>query len=283
MGPGGPERWSMTRRGLKRGKGRMTETTKKRMTKLILSAHVPLRLFVVFGMLLGMLGAIVPGASAASVTSAAFSGGTGTVSVGDTLYAKKDGGLTLKVMTDTGTKCVVVSGAHSGQLTSKDATASWSFSFTAPGTTVPDGVQTVEAKAYQNQDCTPKGKEDFTVQNASYILDNSGPTLKPSMTDKTGWSPAPNAAGWNKSDVTITWSATDAGSGVASGPTPATASVTTNTPATGVEKTATASDRLGNIGNGSVVVKLDETAPTLSPTRTPANANDWNNTDVTIT
>src|SRR5207247_8105481 len=94
-------------------------------------------------------------------------------------------------------------------------------------------------------------------------------------------SPAPNGGGLNNSNVAITWSAADAGSVVASGPTPATDSQTANT--TGVTKTSSATDRLGNSGSGSITVKLDKAAPTITGSRAPgANGNGWNNADVTV-
>ena len=58
-----------------------------------------------------LLGVLVAGAQGAAVTSAAFSGGAGTVTVGSTLYAKQDAALTLTVMTDADTRCVEISGA----------------------------------------------------------------------------------------------------------------------------------------------------------------------------
>src|SRR5437764_911393 len=89
------------------------------------------------------------------------------------------------------------------------------------------------------------------------------------------------AIGRNNGDVGIAWSATDAGSGVASGPTPLSDSVNANT--AGVTKTSTATDRLGNSGTGSVTVKLDKSAPGITGTRSPAaNVNGWNNPDVTV-
>jgi hypothetical protein len=107
-------------------------------------------------------------------------------------------------------------------------------------------------------------RRDFTV-----------PVVTPTAT------PAANAAGWNKANVNITWSATDTGgSGVAAGPTPGTDSVTTDGIVT---KTSTATDNVGNVGNGSLQVKLDKTAPTITGGRTPvANSNGWNNSDVTV-
>ncbi len=281
MAPGQPERWHTTRQRKQR-KGNMSRSIP---TKVIKTAHLPLRMLVILSMLLGMLGVFAPAQSAlaAAVSEAVFSGRAGTYkNPAGTLYAKEGGELTLTVTTDSNVKCVVVSGAHSEKQGNHGASTSWSFSFTAPGTTVPDGVRTVQATAYQNQNCTAKKDEGLTIKSASYVLDNTGPTLKPSMTDKTGWSPAPNAAGWNKSDVTITWSASDGEhSGVKSGPTPASDSVTADT--AGVTKSSSATDQLDNSGSGSVTVKLDKTPPTISGSRTPAaNSNGWNNSDVVV-
>ncbi len=222
------------------------------------------------GMLL--LTIVVGGAFGSTVSSASFSGGSGTVSVGGTLYAKNGGALTLAVTTSSDTKCVEVTGAHSARQTSSTAKSSWTFSFTAGAG---DGVQNVTAAAspgFNASSCTGQSKQP---QTASYILDNTGPVVTGSL------SPAANAAGWNNSNVSITWSATDAGSGVASGPTPATDSQTSNT--TGFTKTASATDRLGNSDSGSVTVKLDKMNPTINGSRSPAaNANGWNNADVTV-
>ena len=90
--------------------------------------------------------------------------------------------------------------------TSSTAKTSWTFSFTAGAG---DGVQTVTAAASPNFN----GQDNCTGQSqnpgsAAYILDNTGPTVSAAL------SPAANAAGWNNSNVNITWSATDAGSGV---------------------------------------------------------------------
>ena len=51
-----------------------------------------------------------------------------------------------------------------------------------------------------------------------------------------------------------------------------------------VTKTATVTDNVGNTATSApVTVKLDKTAPTITGSRTPAaNANGWNNTDVTV-
>jgi hypothetical protein len=214
------------------------------------------------------------GAYGSSVASAAFSGGAGTLSIGGTQYAKQGGALTLTVTTSADTECVDVTGAFTGHQQSASPKSSWSFSFTAPAG---DGVQTVTASASPR--FNSQGVCNGSSQNpgsASYVLDNTGPAVTGAL------SPTPNGAGWNKSNVSIVWSATDNGSGVGSAPTPANDSVSANT--SGTTKTATATDRLGNTGTGSVVVKLDKVAPTITGGRSPAaNSNGWNNTNVTTT
>ncbi len=211
---------------------------------------------------------------AASVSKAEFTAG-GTL-INGTYYAKNGASLTLTVTTDADTKCVELTGAHVTQQTSETAKTSWTFALKA---NEGSGVQTVTTTAYRN--ANPNGKcvanqgETLGVQSASYTLDNTPPVVTGAVT------PAPNAAGWNKADATVTWTATDAGSGIATGPTPATDTVTAATG--GVSKTATATDKVGNSATGSVTVKLDKVAPTLNVTRSPGpNANGWNNTDVTV-
>jgi hypothetical protein len=241
-----------------------------------LHARKLLALPLVAGLL--MVGLVVGGAFAAgtpSLTSAAFTGGAGTFPVGDMLYAKQGGALTLTVTTASDTKCVdVVGTVHNGHQTSATAKTTWTFTFTAPAG---EGLQTVTVTPSSNFNanngsCTGNGKSETAT--ATYTSDNTGPQVSGALT------PTPNAASWNKADVGIAWTATDAGSGVTSGPTPATDTVAADT--AGLAKTAVATDRVGNTGSGSVTVKLDKTAPTISATRSPAaNANGWNATDVT--
>ena len=213
---------------------------------------------------------VLPSAYAASVSSAVFSGSAGTLSVGGVLYAKQGAALTLTVVTSSDTKCVDVTGAAAlPRQTSSTAKSSWTFTTTAPAG---DGAQafTVAASPNYNVNGACTGQTNST--QASYTLDNTGPTVSSALT------PAPNAAGWNKANVSIAWSATDSGVGMTGGqaaqPSPATDSVTANTSVDGVTKTATgAKDALGNAQNagGSVVVKLDKTAPTITAAQT-ANA-----------
>jgi hypothetical protein len=216
---------------------------------------------------LGVLNA--PAAFASSVTSAVFTGGTGTASSGGTLYAKNGAALTLTVTTSNDTQCVDVAGAFSGHQTSATARTTWTFTTTAGAG---DGAQAVTASASPNVNSHDKCTGTTGSAQASYTRDNTGPVVTGAL------APAPNTAGWNKVNVVITWLATDAGSGVQT--TPAADSVTVDT--TGVPKTGTATDRVGNSGTGSVLVKLDTTAPSINVTRMPANAAGWNNSDVTV-
>jgi hypothetical protein len=197
-------------------------------------------------------------AYASSVTSAAFTGGAGTIGVGGTLYAKSGGALTLTVNTTADTKCVDVAGAFTGHQQSTSTRSTWTFTFAA---SAGNGVQTVTTTA--SPSFNPQGKCTGSSGSAMapYTLDNTGPTVAATL------SPAGNAAGWNKTNTAVTWSAIDAGSGVASGPAPASSTETADGIVT---RTSTASDRLGNIANGSVTVRIDKAAPTITATQTSA-------------
>ncbi|GGN09749.1 hypothetical protein GCM10009721_42070 [Terrabacter tumescens] len=223
-------------------------------------------------------------AQAASVTSAGFSGGAGTYTAPNgTVYAKQGAALTLTVNTDGNTRCVDVIDGNGDTIATKSGGNSntWTFSGSAyPWLTAStgSGVVSYTTKAWRNVNgqgkCVANQNENFGVQAASYTLDNTAPTASGVV------SPAPNGAGWNKADVTVTWTGSDGdGSGVkAVSPT----TDTVNTDGT-VTKTTTVTDNVGNIGSGSVVVNLDKTAPTIVGSRTPAaNANGWNNTPVTV-
>src|SRR5579859_3575654 len=91
-------------------------------------------------------------------------------------------------------------------------------------------------------------------------VDNDPPTIRASV------SPAPNAAGWNNSNVTVSFTCSDAISGVANCPAP----VTVTTEGANQTISGTATDAAGNTASTSVTVSLDKTPPTLSIT-SPAN------------
>jgi hypothetical protein len=210
------------------------------------------------GSLMVLAGLQVLPAFASSVSSAVFSGGAGTVSVGGTLFAKQGAVLTLTVVTSSDTKCVEVTGtATLPRQTSSTAKSNWTFTTTAPAG---DGAQAFTVAASPNFNANSCNGQTNSTQ-ASYTLDNTGPVVTAALT------PAPSAAGWNNSDVTVTWTATDSGSGVAAaqpfqtdGPITANGIVTKTSPAQ--------SDRLGNAGAaGSVTVRVDKAKPSITGTQ----------------
>lgn len=93
--------------------------------------------------------------------------------------------------------------------------------------------------------------------------------------------PAPNASGWNNTDVTVTWSCSD-DSGVVS----PTVSQTVSTEGAGQSATGTCEDTAGNTSSDTVLgINIDKTDPatTFAGASPSPNANGWNNTDVTLT
>ncbi len=92
--------------------------------------------------------------------------------------------------------------------------------------------------------------------------------------------PPPNAAGWNNSDVTVTFACVDSGSGIASCAAPATLA----TEGAGQSATGTATDRAGNRSSSTVAgVNIDTTEPHTTLTQSPvANAAGWSHGPVTL-
>jgi len=103
----------------------------------------------------------------------------------------------------------------------------------------------------------------FWFRETNPTADNIAPTASPTQ------SPAANGAGWNKTDVTVTWNWTDnaGGSGID------TANCTTSSTSSGegnpITLNANCKDLIGNTGNASYMVKVDKTKPTLSPSVSP--------------
>src|SRR4051812_2213381 len=172
-------------------------------------------------------------ADAASVTSAAFTGGAGTFTAANgTVYAKQGGALTLTLVTDGNTQCVDVIDGSGDTIATQSASkgqSSWTFSGSAyPWLTAGTGSGVVQytTKAWRNVNgqgkCVANQNENFGVQSAAYTLDNTAPSATGAL------SPLPNGAGWNKGNVTVTWTGTDTGGSGIRTVTPATDTVTTD-------------------------------------------------------
>lgn len=113
-----------------------------------------------------------------------------------------------------------------------------------------------------------------TFTSPAVNLDMTPPVLTPTR------SPAPNANGWNKANVTVSFTCTDALSGIATKP----ASVIVSTIGANQAVTRTATDKAGNFATAAVTISIDKTKPTLTfGTPFPApNAAGWNNTNVSV-
>jgi hypothetical protein len=103
--------------------------------------------------------------------------------------------------------------------------------------------------------------------------DGVGPTIT-ALADR-----APNAAGWYNADVTVTFTCSDSGSGIASCPPAQVVSSEGQSQAV----SGTAVDQAGNSSTATLTVSLDKTVPAISVGVAPApNAAGWNNSDVTV-
>jgi hypothetical protein len=228
-----------------------------------------------------LCGAMLSPAAHASNATAAVWAGAGTYTNPSTGQVFGKGGTaTLTVTTSNDTKCVSLNPDWTSTKptqTSNTAKTSWAFTLTVPSTT---GTFSVTASASPSfnagGNCTGSTPGNATV-TSSYVVDAGAPVV-------TGvGTPAANAFGWRNVTTNIAWTAVDGASGIASGPTPASDSVASDTPFAGVTKTSTATDNVGNVGTGSLVVRVDTTVPSINASRSPApNSFGWNNTNVTV-
>ncbi len=90
-------------------------------------------------------------------------------------------------------------------------------------------------------------------------------------------SPSANGAGWNNTNVTVTFVCSDSLSGIASCTTPQ----TVTTEGAGQSATGQAVDNAGNTASATALLNIDKTPPTVHGSVPPANAFGWYNTPVT--
>src|SRR5438034_467035 len=133
------------------------------------------------------------------------------------------------------------------------------------GSDATSGIDTCNTVTYSGPDtgsASPSGACTDNAGNVSgtvaYSLkyDATAPRLAPSP-DR-----APNAKGWYRSPVTVTWNGSDVTSGIASCPNSATYSTGDSANAS---LGATCTDQAGNSASASFALKYDSTAPAFAP------------------
>ena len=123
--------------------------------------------------------------------------------------------------------------------------------------------------------CTASSEGGTSAVDVTIMRDTAPPTASASA------SPAPNANGWNNTDVTVSYSGSDSASGIDS----CDADEVLTGEGAGQSTSGTCTDLAGNVSNAATVsgINIDKTAASASASASPApNANGWNNTDVTI-
>jgi hypothetical protein len=141
--------------------------------------------------------------------------------------------------------------------------------YSGPFTISSEGITAVTYFSIDNQGNTEPGKT-FTVK-----IDKTAPVVT-AVRDT-----AENANGWNNTDVQVSYTATDALSGINAGASDATPYTLTSEGA-GQSHTFTVYDKAGNSGTGTVSdINIDKTAPEISAQRdTSPNAFGWDKVDV---
>jgi alpha-tubulin suppressor-like RCC1 family protein len=146
-----------------------------------------------------------------------------------------------------------------------DVTVSWTVSDPESAITSQTGCGLVTltadtAASGATLTCSATSAGGTGSQSVTIKRDATAPTISGSA------SPAPNAAGWNNSDVTVSFTCADALSGITScGP-----NQTLSSDGAALSASGTAADQAGNTASTSVSgLKLDKTAPTLAPVVSP--------------
>jgi hypothetical protein len=121
--------------------------------------------------------------------------------------------------------------------------------------------------------CTDKAGNTSTQVVSNINIDKTPPVV--ACTPIT----SPNANGWYNTDVVVRGVATDALSGIAG-----VEIVALRNEGAGQSATCQAVDKADNTGMATASnINIDKTSPQITVSRTPPNANGWNNTNVTVT
>jgi hypothetical protein len=96
----------------------------------------------------------------------------------------------------------------------------------------------------------------FTSPLVQVRVDNTAPTITPTITGTLGDN------GWYVSNVDLSWSVTDSGSGIATSTGCSAQSITTDT--TGTDYTCSATDNAGNSASDTETIKRDTSTPAMT-------------------
>jgi hypothetical protein len=168
--------------------------------------------------------------------------------------------------------------ANSAGWYDRDVTISWTATDPDPSA----GAPTQPANSVASQE----GTNTYTSDESCDPLNNCATGSLEIKIDKTApnitysLNPSSTADGWNNSSVTVTFSCSDATSGVANCEEPQTVAGTDGV----YIVTGYVTDNAGNANSVNVIVSVDTTKPTLTQASIPtANNFGWNNSDVTVT
>ena len=158
-----------------------------------------------------------------------------------------------------------------------DVTVTWSCSdlVGVENATVTTTVSTEGEDQSATGTCKDSSGNTASDEQSGINIDKTAPTASASRT------PAANSAGWNNSDVTVSFSGTDGLSGIDFCDVPAVLSAEI----AGQSASGTCTDKAGNASDPATAsdINIDKTAPTASASASPdANVHGWNNSDVTV-
>ena len=166
-----------------------------------------------------------------------------------------------------------------------DVTVTWNWTDNAGGSGIDPANCTTSS--------TSSGEGEITLNaTCKDLAGNEGSTSYIVKVDKTkpiiigNRTPAANANGWNNGDVAVSFTCTDSGDSGIDINTVAGTTMTSEGVGQSVTNTGACTDKAGNVADSVTVsdINIDKTAPTASANTSPAaNANGWDNSDVTVT